>query len=87
MLSKEIISCRGDVSHFMGAGLSWIDLDPTDIGCWRLTLTLFGLGFLPPPPPKKLGYFKSDGDETWQAYTMGRNIYKLIKIFMTTSSY
>ena len=26
------------MSHFMGVGIVWIGLSPTDLGCWRLTL-------------------------------------------------
>ena len=27
------------MSHFVGVGIFWIDLNRTDLGCWRLTLT------------------------------------------------
>ena len=33
-----ITSERGDISQFMGVGILWIGLNPTDFGCWRLTL-------------------------------------------------
>ena len=36
--------------------------------------------------PPKLGYFKSDDDETWQEFTTGRNLHKLIKLLITSSS-
>ena len=26
------------MSHFMGVGIFWIGFNPTDLGCWRLTL-------------------------------------------------
>ena len=26
------------MSHFMGVSIFWIGLNPTDLGCWRLTL-------------------------------------------------
>ena len=33
-----IVSGKGDMSHFVGVGIFWIDLNRTDLGCWRLTL-------------------------------------------------
>ena len=38
-----------------------------------------------PPPPSLTGYFTSDDNETWLAYTIGTNFYKLAKILMTSS--
>ena len=32
-----IVSGKGDMSHFVGVGIFWIDLNQTDLGCWRLT--------------------------------------------------
>ena len=32
-------------------------------------------------PTSLLGYFKSEDDETWYGYTMGRDLYKLTKPF------
>ena len=31
---------KEDMNHFVGVGIFWIDLNRTDFGCWRLTLTL-----------------------------------------------
>ena len=31
--------------------------------------------------PSYLGYFKSDDDGTWYGHTIGRNLYKLTKLF------
>ena len=28
----------GDMNHFVGVGIFWINLDRTDVDCWRLTL-------------------------------------------------
>ena len=57
----------------------------------QFILTLFGLGFLPtlkdwggqnaPLPVLILTLQKSDDDETWKGYSMGRNLYKLTKKF------
>ena len=27
------------MGHFVGAGIFWINLNHTDLGCWRLTLS------------------------------------------------
>ena len=33
-----IISGKGDMSHFVRVGVFWIDINWTDLGCWRLTV-------------------------------------------------
>ena len=34
-----ITSGRVDMSHFSGVGIFWVGLNPTYLGCWRMTLS------------------------------------------------